>query len=52
MAEIAFWFPGVFGRRIALPCGQVQSSAMGALVRNNVINFVFFLVIYDVRWWF
>jgi hypothetical protein len=49
VSEIAFWFPGVFGRRIALPCGQVQSSARGALVGDNVIDFVFFFVIYDVR---
>jgi hypothetical protein len=52
MAEIAFWFPGVFKRRITLSCGQVQSSAWGALVGNDVIDLIFFLVIYDVRWGF
>jgi hypothetical protein len=52
VSEVTFWFPGIFGRRIILPCGQVQSLAKGAIVRGNVVDFVFFLVIYDVRWWF
>ena len=42
MAEIVFRFPSVFGRRVTLPCGQVQSLARGALVRDNVVCFVFF----------
>jgi hypothetical protein len=49
MSEIAFWFPGVFGRGIALPCGQVQSLARGALVGDNVIDFILFFIINDVR---
>jgi hypothetical protein len=51
VSEIAFWFPGVFGRGIAFPCGQVQSSARGALVGDNVIDFIFFFIINDVRRW-
>jgi hypothetical protein len=52
MSEIAFWFLGVLGRRITLPRGQVLPSARGVLVGDNVIDFVFFFVIYDVRRWF
>ena len=49
MAEIKFWFPSIFERRISLPCSQVQSSARGALVGNNVIHFIFFFGINQVR---
>jgi hypothetical protein len=49
VSEIAFWFPGVFGRRVTLPCGQVQSSARGTLVGDNVVDLVFFFIIYDIR---
>ena len=49
MTEINFRFPRIFRRRIAFPCGQVQSSARGALVRDDVIDFVFFFRINHVR---
>ena len=49
MAEINFRFPCIFGRGIALPCGQVQSSARGALVGDNMIDFVLFLGVNHVR---
>ena len=49
MTEIDFGFPCIFGRGVAFPCGQVQSSARGALVRDNVINLVFFLGVNHVR---
>ena len=49
MAEINFGFPHIFRRRIAFPCGQVLPSARRALVRDNVINFVFFFGINHVR---
>ena len=49
MAEINFWFPCVLRRRVSLPCGQVQSSARRALVRDNVVDFVFFFGVNYVR---
>ena len=49
MMEINFWFPCVLGRRVTLPCGQVLPSARRALVRDNVINFVFFFGVNYVR---
>ena len=49
MSEIDFGFPCIFGRRIAFPCGQVLSLARGALVRDNMIDFVFFLGVNHVR---
>ena len=51
MVEIGFRFPSIFGRGISFPCGQVQSSAVGTFVREDGLNFVFFLVINDVRRW-
>ena len=48
MAEITFGFPSVFQRWVSLPCGQVQSTGRGALVRKNCFHFVFFFVVYDV----
>ena len=49
MTEINFRFPRVFRRGIALPCGQVLSLARGALVRDNVIDFVFFFGVNYLR---
>ena len=49
MPEIALGFPCIFGRGVSLPCGQAQSSSRRSLMRNNVIHFVFFFVIYEVR---
>ena len=49
MAEINFGFPGIFGRGVTFPRGQVLSSARGALVRDNVIDFVFFFGVNHVR---
>ena len=49
MTEINFGFPRIFRRRIAFPCSQVLPSARGALVRNNVIDFVFFFGVNHVR---
>ena len=49
--EIDFRFPSVFRQGISLPCGEVQSLAIGALVRENGLDFVFFLVIDDIRGW-
>ena len=49
MTEINFRFPRVFRRGIAFPCGQVLSSARGALVRDNVIDFVFFFGVNYIR---
>ena len=42
MAEIIFGFPCIFGGRVSFPCGQVLSSARGALVRDYGFDFVFF----------
>ena len=49
--EIGFWFPSIFGRRVTLSCGQVQSVGFGALVGENGLEFIFFLIIDDVRRW-
>ena len=49
MTEMKFRFPSIFGRRISFPCGQVQSSARGTFVGNNMVNFVFFFSINQVR---
>ena len=49
VTEINFRFPRVFRRRIAFPCGQVLTSARGALVRDNVIDFIFFFGVNYVR---
>ena len=49
MTEINFRFPRIFRRGIAFPCGQVLPSARGALVRDNVVDFVFFFGINHVR---
>ena len=49
MAEIDFWFPYILRRVISLPCGQVQSSVRGALVRDNMVDFVFFFGVNCVR---
>ena len=48
--EIALRFPRIFRRRVSFPCGQVQSSSRRSLVRNDMINFVLFFVINEVRW--
>ena len=42
MFEVGFGFPGVFQQGIAIPCGQVLSSARGALVGNNGFYLIFF----------
>ena len=42
VTEINFWFPCILGRGVSFPCGQVQSSARGALMGDNVVYFVFF----------
>ena len=47
--EIALRFPRIFGRWVSFPCGQVQSSPRGSRVRNNMINFILFFVINEVR---
>ena len=49
MTEINFRFPSIFRQGVSFPCGQVQPSARGALVRDNVVNFVFFFGINHVR---
>ena len=49
MTEIDFGFPRIFRRGIAFPCGQVLASARGALVGDNVIDFVFFFGVNYVR---
>ena len=50
VSEIAFRFPCIFRGRVSFPCGQVQSSSRQSLVRNDMINFIFFFVINEVRW--
>ena len=50
VSEIALRFPRIFGGRVSFPCGQVQSSSRRSLVRDNMINFIFFFVINEVRW--
>ena len=47
--EIKFWFPCVLRRGVSLPCGQVQSLARGALVGDDMIDFVFFFRVNQVR---
>ena len=47
--EIKFRFPCVLRRRVPFPCGQVQSSAREVLVRDDIINFVFFFGVNQVR---
>ena len=42
MAEITFRFPCVFGGRVSFPCGEVLSSARGALVGYDGFDFVLF----------
>ena len=49
VTEINFRFPCIFGRGVSFPCGQVLPLARGALVRDNVINLVFFLGVNHVR---
>ena len=49
MTEINFWFPSIFRGGISFPCGQVLLSARGALVGDNVIDFVFFFGVNYVR---
>ena len=49
MMEITFGSPSVFGGRITFPCNQVQSSARGTLVKNDMIDFIFFFGINQVR---
>ena len=49
MTEIKSGFPGVFRRDVSFPCSQVQLSARGAFVGNNMIYFVFFFSINQVR---
>ena len=49
MMEIKLRFPGIFRRGIPFPHGQVQSSARGTLVGDNVIDFVLFFGINQVR---
>ena len=45
MVEIKFGFPSIFRKGVFLPHSQVQSSARGAFVGNNMIDFIFFLSI-------
>ena len=49
MLEIALRFPRIFQGGVSYPCGQVQPSSRRSLVRNNLIHFIFFFVIYEVR---
>ena len=49
VTEINLWFPCVLGRGVTLPCGQVLLSARGALVRDNVVDFIFFFGINHIR---
>ena len=51
VTEIGFWFPSIFGRRVTLLCSQVQSAGFGALMEENGLDFVFFLIINDIRRW-
>ena len=50
VSEIALRFPHIFRGRVSFPCGQVQSSSRRSPVRNDMINFIFFFVINEVRW--
>ena len=47
--EINFWFPSIFGGGISFPCGQILPSARGALVRDDVVDLVFFFGVNYVR---
>ena len=49
MVEIDFRFPCVLRRRISFPYGQVQTLARRALVRDNVVDFIFFFRVNCVR---
>ena len=40
MVEITLRFPCIFGGRVSFPCGQVLSSARGALVRDYGFDLV------------
>ena len=49
MTEIKFRFPGIFRRGASFLCSQIQSSARRALVGDNMIDFIFFFGINQVR---
>ena len=49
MLEIGFRVPYIFQGRISFPCSQVQSLSRRSLVGNNVIYFIFFFIINEVR---
>ena len=51
MAEIDFRFPCIFGRGVSLPCGWVQSLAIGALVQEEGFHFILFFIINNIRRW-
>ena len=51
VSEVRFWFPGILGGGVPFLRGQVQSMGFGALVEENGLDFIFFLVIDNVRQW-
>ena len=48
-SEITLRFQCIFQGGIFFPCGQVQPLSWRPLVRNNVIHFILFFIIYEVR---
>ena len=51
VTEINFRFPSIFQQGVTLPCGQVQSLAIGALVTEYGLDFIFLFIIDDIRGW-
>ena len=49
VTEINFRFPCILRRGVSFPRGQVLPSARGALVGDNVIDFIFFFGVNYVR---
>jgi hypothetical protein len=51
ITEILFWDPLVTGRGIADPRYEIASSFTRSFVGKNSLDFIFFFLIDDVRWW-
>ena len=49
--EVLFWLPQIVRIRIAFPFDEIFIIAAMSSARQDLLNFVFFFFVYNVRWW-
>ena len=51
MSEVRFGFPGVFRGGISFPGGEITTSARSPSMSKDLLDFVFFFGVDQVRRW-